>query len=311
MSEKNVIMIVSGPSGVGKGSVVARMIELCGERGLSIDLSVSTTSRDMRAGEIADESYHFVSRDQFEQLIADGDMVEYNCYGGNYYGTNRQNILESFANGRDVLLEIDVNGADQIVRQFEDSAVTVFILPPTMEELESRLRKRGRDSESDILARLAESRAELKRADNARYRVVNDEIEKTAERLIEIYLKEKNPAAAEIHTAPRNISAVRSGAADTKKKNGGTPEMKSIDEVFEMAESRYALVGIVSKRARELAEEAGKRGEPLLEKPVNIVLNNLKTGRSTIVKPGATSTLYSDDDFELGVSVEQDSDGDL
>lgn len=311
MSEKNVIMIVSGPSGVGKGSVVARMIELCEERGLNIGLSVSTTSRDMRAGEVADESYHFVTRDQFEQLIADGDMVEYNCYNGNYYGTNKQTIIESFAQGRDVLLEIDVNGADQIVKQFADSAVTVFILPPTMEELESRLRKRGRDSESDILARLAESRSELKRADNARYRVVNDEIEKTAERLIEIYLKEKNPAAIGYIPHTSSASAVRSSTADTKKNNGGTPEMKSIDEVFEMAESRYALVGIVSRRARELAEEAGKRGEPLLEKPVNIVLNNLKSGRSTIVKPGSTATLYSDDEFELGISVEQDSDGDL
>ena len=189
--QRNVLLIISGPSGVGKGTIASLMLEKAKERGLNIGLSVSMTTRDIRPGEKDGETYCYVTQEQFKKALAEGEMLEYNCYNGNYYGTPASNVRASFAEGRDVLLEIDINGADQIVEKFRDSAVTVFILPPSLEELEKRLRLRGRESEEDIRKRLAIAKQELERSEGFDHCIINDVLERAVEELIDIYLAEK------------------------------------------------------------------------------------------------------------------------
>ena len=189
--QRNVLLIISGPSGVGKGTIAALMLEKAKERGLNIGLSVSMTTRDIRPGEKDGETYRYVTQEQFKKALAEGEILEYNCYNGNYYGTPASGVRDSLDSGRDVLLEIDINGAEQIVNKFSDSAVTVFILPPSLEELEKRLRLRGRESEEDIRKRLRIAEQELARSEEFDYCIINDVLERATEELIDIYLKEK------------------------------------------------------------------------------------------------------------------------
>lgn len=195
--QRNVLLIISGPSGVGKGTIASLMLEKAKERGLDIGLSVSMTTRDIRPGEKDGETYCYVTQEQFKKALADGEILEYNCYNGNYYGTPASNVRASFAEGHDVLLEIDINGADQIVKKFADNAVTVFILPPSIDELEKRLRGRGRESEEDIRKRLRIAEQELERSEDFDYSIINDKLDTAAEQLIEIYLKEKSGAGSD------------------------------------------------------------------------------------------------------------------
>ena len=200
--QRNVLLIISGPSGVGKGTIASGMLEKAKERGLDIGLSVSMTTRDMRPGEKDGETYCYVTQEQFKKALAEGEILEYNCYNGHYYGTPASNVRASFAEGHDVLLEIDINGAEQIVKKFADSAVTVFILPPSLDELEKRLRLRGRESEEEIRKRLRIAEQELERSEEFDYSIINDKLDAAVEQLIDIYLKEKAGASGDAETGP-------------------------------------------------------------------------------------------------------------
>ncbi len=167
------IFIVVAPSGAGKTSLVAALLKA--EPG--VELSVSFTTRAPRQGEVDGQHYHFVSRELFERMIADGDFLEHAEVYGNYYGTSRRWIAERVAAGHDLLLEIDWQGARQVRAAFPE-AVAVFILPPSLPELENRLRGRGTDSEEVVARRLSEARAEIALAPEYDYLVVNDDFER-------------------------------------------------------------------------------------------------------------------------------------
>jgi guanylate kinase len=164
------LYIVAAPSGAGKSSLVNALLE----REPGIVLSVSHTTRPPRPGDVDGQHYHFVNRGVFERLVADGAFIEHAEVFGNLYGTSRAAVEPLLAQGRDVLLEIDWQGARQVRKVLPDCA-SVFILPPSREELERRLRTRAADNAQTIARRLAESREEIAHAGDFDYIIVNDE----------------------------------------------------------------------------------------------------------------------------------------
>jgi len=167
--EEGTLFVVAAPSGAGKSTLVNALLE----RERAISLSVSHTTRPPRAGEMYGRHYYFVERSEFEREIAEGIFLEHAEVHGNLYGTSRTSVQELLAQGRDVLLEIDWQGAEQIRRSKPD-CVSVFILPPSRAELERRLRGRGSDSAEVIERRLRNSRGEIAHAHEFDYILVND-----------------------------------------------------------------------------------------------------------------------------------------
>ena len=164
------LYIIAAPSGAGKTSLVKALLE----REPEISLSVSYTSRMPRASEIEGQHYHFVSREVFEHMAADGAFFEYANVHGDYKGTARSAVEPLLASNRDVLLEIDWQGAQQVRKQWPE-ALSIFILPPSRAELERRLRTRASDSAEQIARRIADSRIEIARAMEFDYIVINDD----------------------------------------------------------------------------------------------------------------------------------------
>lgn len=165
------LIVLSGPSGVGKSTVIA---ELLGER-KDIYFSVSFTTRNPRVGEADGVNYNFVSREEFERMIAADELLEYAQYVGNYYGTSLKVIQDKLAAGIDVLLDIEVQGAAK-VRSKCPEAVLIFIIPPSFEELSRRLHGRHTDSEEVIQGRLEKARQEAKEISKYDYLVINDKV---------------------------------------------------------------------------------------------------------------------------------------
>lgn len=178
-----IIIIVSGPSASGKGTVVSRALEKADDARVDVRLSVSMTTRGIGKNEVDGETYYYVSKEAFEENIARGNLAEYNSYAEEYYGTPKDKLESWLEAGNSVILEIDVNGAKQVLEQYPD-AVTVYILPPSFQELEYRLRNRGRDSEEKIKYRLAKGRDEIPEAHWYDYILVNEIIEESAEDLL-------------------------------------------------------------------------------------------------------------------------------
>ncbi len=172
MNQRGTLYIVAAPSGAGKSSIVNAVLQ----RDTGIALSISFTSRGPRPGERHAQHYHFISADEFQQMIAAGDFFEYARVHGDWKGTARQSVEPQLAAGKDVLLEIDWQGARQ-VREKIPEAVSVFILPPSRDALEQRMRARGQDSEEVIQQRLANAREEMSHYDEFDYVIVNDVFE--------------------------------------------------------------------------------------------------------------------------------------
>lgn len=179
------LIVVSGPSGVGKSTVIS---ELLSHRP-DIHFSVSFTTRAPRVGEENGVSYNFVDRAEFERMISAGELLEHAEYVGNYYGTSMKVIREKLDQGVDVLLDIEVQGAAK-VRQRCPEAVLIFIIPPSLEELSRRLHKRQTDSEDVIEGRLAKAREEYREIPNYDYLVVNDSVPKAAAEILAILTAE-------------------------------------------------------------------------------------------------------------------------
>ena len=169
---RGTLFIVAAPSGAGKSSLVNAVLE----RTPGIALSISYTSRAARPGERHAQHYHFIDAAQFQRMIATGDFFEHALVHGDYKGTARQSVEPQLASGMDVLLEIDWQGARQVRKQLPD-ALSVFILPPSRQALESRMRSRGQDSEAVIAQRLAAAREEMSHHGEFDYVVVNDDFE--------------------------------------------------------------------------------------------------------------------------------------
>lgn len=175
------VYIISAPSGTGKSTVIKRLMELRKD----LYFSVSATTRPPRNGEINGSSYLFLTHMEFEELIRQNELLEYAEYVGNYYGTPLKPVLDQIKRGYDIILDIDVVGCRQ-VKKAMPQAITIFIIPPSMEELEIRLRTRNTDSEEKILKRLERAKTELTEKDTYDYVVVNDAIDEAAREIIHI-----------------------------------------------------------------------------------------------------------------------------
>src|SRR5450755_1430625 len=182
----SIVYIVSAPSGSGKSTLVTELFKMVS----NLDFSISYTTRPPRGSEQNGKEYFFVSRDEFEAMIASGEFLEYAEVFGNYYGTARRFLREAEARSNDLLLDIDVQGARQ-VKETIPEAVSIFILPPDREQLEWRLRNRGLDSEAVIRRRLDTARREIENYSKYDYILVNNLLEQSADQLKDIVLSER------------------------------------------------------------------------------------------------------------------------
>ncbi len=185
--KKGLLFVISGPSGVGKGTICKKLLE----RRKELKLSVSVTTRAPRSGEIEGVNYFFRSEEQFQDMIERDEFLEYMCvFGKNHYGTPKAYVAEQRAQGNDVILEIDVNGALNVKKRCPD-AVMIFIAPPSMETLKKRLVGRGTETEEAVERRFAEAVKEMATAGEYDYIVVNDSLDKAVNDTESILVSER------------------------------------------------------------------------------------------------------------------------
>lgn len=193
-TSQGVLYIVSAPSGAGKTSLVKALLK----NDLAIRLSVSYTTRAARPGEVDGRDYHFVDRHRFEQMLAEGEFLEHAEVYGNYYGTSKGSISRDLNAGRDILLEIDWQGADQVKDHFPQSA-SIFILPPSFSALRTRLKGRGQDSDEVIERRLAAAAHDVAHAEAFDYIMVNDDFDHALLDLVAITRSVRLEAARQLN----------------------------------------------------------------------------------------------------------------
>ncbi len=184
---KGLLVSVSGPSGVGKGTV----IEKVRARYQDIAHSVSVTTRQCRPGEEEGVAYFFRTVEEFKDMMSKGEIVEHDIYLNNYYGTPLPPLLDLINGGQDVLFDLTVSGSLTLMEKC-DAVVTIFLLPPSLSELERRLRQRGTESEEVIQRRLLEASVEIPKADLFEYLIINDDLDKAANKIISIIEAEKS-----------------------------------------------------------------------------------------------------------------------
>lgn len=182
---KGILVVVSGFSGAGKGTVMKRLLEKYDDYGLS----VSATTRKPREGEVDGREYFFRSREEFEKLIEEDALIEYAQYVGNYYGTPRAYVEEQLSKGKNVILEIEIQGARKVKEKIPE-ALLVFVTPPTVEELKNRLVGRGTETEEVIADRLARAAEEAQGMGSYEYILVNDDLEECVDNLHQIICSE-------------------------------------------------------------------------------------------------------------------------
>lgn len=185
---KGLLIVVSGPSGTGKGTILSQVM-----KNGNYYYSVSATTRKPREGEVDGVNYSFLTRDEFEKLIGEDGFLEHAEYTGNYYGTPRKAVFDNLEAGRDVILEIEVQGAMKVHEKCPE-AVMVFILPPSVEELRQRLIGRGTESPDVIEKRVAEAEGEIRHAYDYDYVIMNDDLDRAIKDFAEVVSAEKKSA---------------------------------------------------------------------------------------------------------------------
>ena len=196
------LFVISGPSGVGKNTLLNAVVA----RSERVRYSISATSRAMRPGEVDGKSYYFVTREQFEGLIAENALLEYAEYVGNYYGTPLAPIREAIENGVDVVMDVEVVGALKIKKRLPDDAVLVFVTAPSFDVIRKRLVHRGDVAPGLMEERLERARWECSQAVNYDYIVVNDDLTRASEELRAIMLAEKCKTMERIHLIKEELS---------------------------------------------------------------------------------------------------------
>ena len=177
MEKKGLLIVISGPSGVGKGTVIKEVMK---DSSLNLSYSVSMTTREKREGEEEGVNYYYVTREQFEKTRDEGGLLEWTEFVGNYYGTPLSEIRRLRGEGKNALLEIEVEGCMQVKEKVPD-ALTIFIVPPSLKELENRIRGRRSEAEEIVQQRLAKASKELEMTGQYRYVVCNDDIQLAAD----------------------------------------------------------------------------------------------------------------------------------
>ncbi len=181
MKNQKKLIILTGPSGVGKGTVVREILG----KDKNIWLSISATTRDPREGEREGENYYFLNQEKFKEMIDQNLFLEWAQFAGNFYGTPLSSVNEKIKKGFTVLLEIEVEGAKQIKEKFPNS-LSIFLLPPNKEELERRIRKRGTEKEEAIQKRLSRANYEISASNQFDFALTNNNVDETAERIIKL-----------------------------------------------------------------------------------------------------------------------------
>ncbi|OOM13647.1 guanylate kinase [Clostridium saccharobutylicum] len=183
---RGLLIVISGPSGAGKGTICKKFLD----RHPDVALSVSATTRSPRNGEVDGINYYFMSKEEFKEKIEANDFLEYAEVYDNYYGTPKSNVEEVLESGKDVILEIDIQGALKVKENTEEG-VFIFILPPSMEELKQRIIKRGSETQESLMKRFKSAYKEINFVSRYNYAVVNDEVDLAVEKLESIVCAEK------------------------------------------------------------------------------------------------------------------------
>jgi guanylate kinase len=196
LNERGLLIVLSGPSGVGKGTVRKALFQM---KHHNLSYSVSMTTRSIREGEIDGVDYYFVSKEEFERRIKEDQFLEYENFFGNYYGTPLDKVEEKLELGKEVFLEIEVQGASKVRQRVKDG-VFIFLVPPTRETLYERLKSRGTENDSTILTRMEKADKEFKMAHKYDYIVVNDDVYNAADRILAIIRAEHAKTERSIYT---------------------------------------------------------------------------------------------------------------
>ncbi len=204
MAKQGVLIVLSGPSGAGKGTICQALLRSNPE----LNYSISATTRAPRTGEVDGVNYLFVSRAEFQNMMEKDQLLEWAEVYGNFYGTPCQHITEMLQSGKDVVLEIDRQGAMQIKKKFPEG-VCIYIVPPSMDELANRIYKRGTDSLETIKTRLGSANEELTYIRNYNYVVVNDEVESATQKVAAIIIAEKCQVGRNINIVENILSNVK------------------------------------------------------------------------------------------------------
>ncbi len=184
--ERGLLIVLSGPSGVGKGTVRKAVFA---ESDVEFEYSISATSRPKRPGEVDGVDYYFKTREEFEKMIENGELLEYTEYVGNYYGTPIDYVEKTLASGKDVFLEIEVEGAKQVREKYPDG-LFIFLIPPSLSELEKRIKNRGTESDDLIRDRLEVAKKELQMMNLYDYVIENDKVENAVQKIKSIVIAE-------------------------------------------------------------------------------------------------------------------------
>ena len=185
---RGLMLILSSPSGAGKSTLTRMLLQ---DNKADLSLSVSVTTRQRRSSEVDGIHYHFISKADFEKLRAANDLLEHAEVHGNFYGSPRSAVESVLAQGRDVIFDIDYQGTQQVREKAPDDVVTIFILPPSMKELQARLVRRAEDSQDTIVRRLANAKNEIQRWTMYDYVLVNDDLQRTYEKVLAILEAER------------------------------------------------------------------------------------------------------------------------
>lgn len=188
------LFIVSGPSGSGKDTVLKEIFKRCPE----IEFSISSITRPMREGEVEGEKYNFISREKFEDMLKNDQLLEHNVFVGNYYGTPKAPVDKAIIEGKDMIIEVDVNGAFQIKEKLPN-AISIFIMPPSLETLRTRLTGRGTEKAEVIEKRLGEALSEISRAAEYDYIVVNNVLEEAVNDAVAIIKTDRMRTDRNLH----------------------------------------------------------------------------------------------------------------